>query len=352
MITLPERYTVSSSSRRSGGFGATYVCVDENLEREVIIKEIIRPEDLSRLVDEIKALQRAKSKNVVQIYDVITSDDGREIAIVEEYIPGADLIRYRVSEEDNINDFYMVLYQLANGLKDIHDCDIVHRDFKPNNVKVDAEEIIKIFDFGLAKYELPASTVGLVGTLGFMAPELFDSPPLIDKPVDIYAFGVSVFCFAKGSPPDGALTRPIPSSIKESILDYVSIDPNIGELINRCLSVDSSDRPSMAEISNALKKILVWGKHKGTLTSNTKIYFLEEVDKGLRVTRSDDMVVIVYNGYDFVLDQVEGDVYVNNNPVSEGFTLAGSAVITLGREELRGRRRFVTFDVSHPEVLI
>jgi serine/threonine-protein kinase len=323
-----------------------------DLERKVIVKEINRPDDMARLLDEIRALQIAKSKNVVQIYDVVFSDNGDEAAIVEEFLEGDDLLRYRV-DHNNIDEFYMILYQLSHGLMDIHQCGIVHRDFKPNNVKYDSEKILKIFDFGLAKYEnLPASTVGAIGTFGFMAPELFCTPPYIDKPVDSYAFGATAFCFAKGKPPDCALNRPIPSTLTESISDYISIDPIVEAIIDKCFQIDHSKRPTLVDINYALKKKLLWGRHRGTLTSRTGVYFLKDVNKGVRVTRDTDQVIIVYDGYDFKLDTIVGDVFVNNSRVSKGFKLDGSSVITLGAETLGPRRTFVTFDVSHPEVVL
>lgn len=351
MITLPSRYEILPKKPVKGGFSSTVICKDHFLERKVVIKTIDHPKNIKRLLDEIKALQLAKSKNVVQIYDVIYSDkDETEVAIVEEYLPGKDLLSYKATNED-LDNYYMILYQLSQGLMDIHSCDIVHRDFKPNNVKYGDENILKIFDFGLAKCEtLPASTLGIIGTPGFMALELYQNPPVIDKPVDSYAFGASAFYFAKGSP----LKPPFPmtASKKENLSNYLNIDSNIGNLIDRCINDNPIERPKLSEINTALKRLLLYGRYKATLTTSSNVYILNEVGKGIRLSRISDKVVIIYDGFDFVIDSIEGDVYVNDNIVNKGFKFNGASVVTLGAKHLGSKRTFVTFDVSHPEVVL
>ena len=65
------------------------------------------------------------------------------------------------------NAYYKQLSQIAAGITDIHAVDEIHRDIKPNNIKIDPEGVIKIFDFGLARETGPAAaTVGFVGTPG------------------------------------------------------------------------------------------------------------------------------------------------------------------------------------------
>lgn len=352
MIKLPSRYKKTKSAPGVGGFGSTIVCDDTELERKVIIKTINRPEDISRLTDEIQALQIAKSKNVVQIYDVIFSSSGDEIAIVEEFLSGNDLTGYRL-DPANFEELYMILYQLSHGLMDIHKCGIVHRDFKLNNVKFDNENLLKIFDFGLAKYgSLPASTVGAIGTFGFMAPELFESPPVIDKPVDSYAFGATAYCLIIGRPPNCALHKPLPVALSESISDYANIDSNVAKHIDNCLNLNPSERPDFSVINSSIKRVLLYGKHRGTLTNNSNVYVVKEPGKGVRITRDSDQVAIVYNGSGFNLQDIAGDVYVNSQVATNGMKLDGSSVIILGAECLGSRRSFFAFDESHPEVVL
>lgn len=338
-----------------GGFGKTIEFLDSHLDRRIIKKELISPKGARRLLDEIKALQVAKSKNVVQIYDVNISDKSDEIAIYEECLPGSDLMGFK-ADDGNAEEYLKVLYQLACGLSDIHNCGIVHRDFKPNNVKYDEEQILKIFDFGLAKIgKLPTSTVGFAGTPGFMAPELFHSPPVIDKPIDCYSYGVTAFFFLLGKCPNCSMPKPIPRALKDSegILNHILLSKEMGKLLNRCLEVDPAKRPTMNEIRDRLEKEILYEKHRATVILDNKIYFLNKANKGVKISKGTGLSAkIKYDGYQFFIFDPIGDVYVNNYKIDGKYELPGSSVITLGGPELRWTRSFATFDISHPEVII
>lgn len=353
-MRLPARYR-QLASPAFGGFGNTIICLDKNLDRKVIIKQINNPLDIDRLFVEIEALQKAKSKHVVEIYDAIVSDGGNELAIVEEFLPKDDLTGFRANV-NNIDELINILYHLSCGLADIHECGIVHRDFKPNNVKFDSENIIKIFDFGLAKHaSLPTSTTGIIGTTGYMAPELFMDPPIIDKPVDCYAFGATAFEFVTGSTPACARNRPTPRSLRqdEGISNYIDLGARVTPLIDSCLALDANDRPLLKDIKNVLEKKLLYGKHKSTIVYEGKTKFLEQVGQGVKISRGiADYLTISYNGYDFIIKEVSGDVYVNGVAVKKDHVLEGSSVIILGKSSLGGYRKFVSFDISHPEVVL
>ncbi|UQQ18148.1 protein kinase [Salmonella sp. WGH-01] len=72
------------------------------------------------------------------------------------------------------------LWQIACGLSDIHSAKVIHRDIKPNNIRVDENKIVKILDFGLARTSgTEAFTHSVIGTLGYMAPELWKRKTLV-----------------------------------------------------------------------------------------------------------------------------------------------------------------------------
>ena len=94
------------------------------------------------------------------------------------------------------NEFLLTVYPIAEGIADIHAHGRVHRDIKRGNMKYDAEGCLKIFDFGMARNaSVNASTLGLVGTRGYMAPELFDRGSdgrvSFTPAVDVFAFGAT-----------------------------------------------------------------------------------------------------------------------------------------------------------------
>lgn len=348
-MKLPIRYVVKHDPI-SGGFGTTFICSDQHLMRDVVVKKITDKTEMPRLIDEIAALQKIKSRHVVQIYDVIIFDDD-ELALVEEFLPNDDLMAF-YSSGFTVNDYYNLLYQIACGVRDIHVCGIVHRDLKPNNIKRDQDGAIKIFDFGLAKIgPLPKSTVVLIGTPGFMAPELFGTPPIIDKPVDAYAFGVTAFFLATGVLPPTAngLAPPHPLPVGATISNHVAVTPAVALLIDGCLALAPTARPDLDTIARALKRELLVNRHRALIADGSSMLVLDHNHPRIKATRGNsDSIEIVYDGYDFKLSQIQGNVSINNQPATIGSILNGSYVIVLGTS---GPRRFVTFDVSHPEVL-
>ena len=66
----------------------------------------------------------------------------------------------------------------------------------------------------------------------------------------------------------------------------------------------------------------------------------------------DNEITVEYTGTRFVVRVVIGDVYVNNRTMTAGDKLNGAMVITLGAPAMRAGRTFITFDISHPEILV
>jgi serine/threonine-protein kinase len=351
-MIIPPRYKVLKGPV-SGGFGTIFVCEDTQLRRQVVIKQISDKAELKRLIDEILALQKVRSRHVVQIYDLIIDNVNSELALIEEFLPNSDLTTFSGSGF-SVQDYYKVLYQIACGTRDIHSCGIVHRDLKPNNMKYDQDGAIKIFDFGLAKLApLPKSTSVVIGTPGFMAPELFAMPPQIDTPVDAYAFGATAFVLASGNLPPTApkgFGPPRALAPGETISNIIGVTPSVAQAIDTCLSMDPATRPTLESVAHIVKRELLANRHRALVTDGAKALVLDNNNRRVRAARRNtDAIEIEYDGYDFRVSRVVGDVSINNRPALAGEILDGSYVIVLGAS---GTRRFVTFDVSHPEVLI
>ncbi|WP_281966792.1 serine/threonine-protein kinase [Roseovarius nanhaiticus] len=167
-MDLPARYAVVGNAM-DGGMATVFMCRDNVLERPVALKVLPRRFETRRLRDELEALYTIRSKHVVQVFDVCL--DSTSVGIVQEFVDGKDLFSGDVAPQST-NYFLFILWQIASGIADIHKAGLIHRDIKPNNMKIDQEGILKIFDFGLAREDGPAAaTVGFVGTVGFSAPE-------------------------------------------------------------------------------------------------------------------------------------------------------------------------------------
>lgn len=355
-MKIPRRYKPTGKSF-NGGMSHAIQCDDEHLERKVLVKSLMVGAEPARILDELAALQSIRSKHVVQIYDVITDAAGEPVGIVEEFIPGDDLTLFNTPT--TVDEFLKVLYQIAEGIRDIHAHGVIHRDIKRQNMKFDAERCLKIFDFGLARDEANASTIGEKGTEGYMAPELFVTSShgkvLFTPAVDVFAFAATALAIMLGKPPKGLRESPpvIPCSDADFTKLALAIPADVAHELNRCLSLDPLDRPTMDEVARLIERNLLRDQHRALLVSGGATYTLSAAQRIVEIAVKDrGAIKIEYDGQKFVVTFADGDVAINNMGVSAGFELPGSCVIALGAPELKSRRVYITVDVSHPEVTL
>jgi eukaryotic-like serine/threonine-protein kinase len=355
-INLPSRY-IQTSKEFQGGMGNVIVCQDQSLKRLVAIKFIRGSSHVARIQDEIRALQQIRSKHVVQILDLFIegAGDDRCIGVVQEYVPGSDLTSLS-GQNLSKNEYLKILFQIASGITDIHSQGLIHRDIKPNNMKFDQENLIKIFDFGLTRSQgIDACTLGFKGTLGFAAPELYQSGQVFfSKAVDTYAFGVTAWYLINSDLPQALLAHPPNLGSISSFSSLRGDIPNeVSNILDATLSAIPSQRPDMALVSNTIAHCLLFNRHQALLSSGKDSYLLRGVGKSVRLESPKIAVVEVkYTGLDFIISNADGEVFVNNAPVTLGNKLPGSCIITLGNPQRGAARLFVTFDVSHPEVVL
>ena len=352
---LPTRYVPDGSSGR-GGFSDVIYCSDTHLERRVAIKTIKDPSEEKRLSDEIAALLQIRSKHVVQLFDVVKHDDS--VAIVMEYIDGEDLFTSSYHHQSEIN-LLKVLWQIASGISDIHDVGLIHRDIKPNNMKLDNEGIVKIFDFGLSRNSgIDAVTIGFKGTQGFSAPEQYTHAEVsFTNAIDVYAFGITALFLATNNIPQELLSMP-PGKVPVGAFDCPYLDPypTLKALFERCLELNPVDRPSISKVRNEISKFLLFDEHQAIVVVN-----ISQGSSLLNASRRNVKIAldpigsfeIHYNGLNFILDKVKGEVFVNNILAKSKNEIPEACVISLGGKWRHSRERsFVTFDVSNPEVTL
>lgn len=360
MLQLPERYK-DSGGFSSGGMGTVVFCEDTVLERKVAVKIIKNKSDHRRLLDEMAALMKVRSKHVVQVYDFLEID-GFGLGIVQEYIDGSDLFDVVAAKRPNTLSFYKDVWQLASGIGDIHAVGIIHRDIKPNNVKVDPEGVMKIFDFGLARNDgADACTMGFIGTHGFAAPELYSHAAEFTSAVDVYAFGATALFLAAGD-----LPRELHKSYeRKECTDFFSvlsffIAPEIVDILNKCLHPEPNLRPAIFEVRDELSRHILYDMHQALVVYKGRAKYLgakqRTITLNLNARGSTDnigSVNIDYDGLKFFVAKVSGEVFINNTPVWVGYELPGSCVVALGNSHRESyNRAFITFDLSHPEIVL
>jgi len=195
-----------------GGKGEVYLARQLNLDRQVALKiislEFIKSLEgdeeeftskTQRFRREVQVMAQMQHPNILQVYDFDQLEmNGMEMDyIVMEYVPGPTL-RQRMLEEGFGHDENKVkawikkyFFPILEGLKAVHDKEVVHRDMKPENVLVD-DALPKIMDFGIAgghHFDNVTQDHHMIGTITYMPEEQFIDLALTDARVDIYALG-------------------------------------------------------------------------------------------------------------------------------------------------------------------
>lgn len=348
---IADRYEVVGASF-IGGMAAVWPCYDTILERRVAIKVMPGSAEKRRIRDELCALLKMRSNHVVQVYDVLNLNN--DLAIVQEFIEGQDLFDDDLAP-NNENEYLKLLWQIASGIANIHDLGVIHRDIKPGNMKIDPEGVVKIFDFGLARDEGPsAATLGFVGTPGFAAPELYSHHVTFTAAVDIYAFGATALFLGLRDLPLHLKCHPPVLSDEDcfSMLPF-KIGKDIMATLNACLEPDPSNRPAMGDVRDLLAKHLLCNRHRALVVFNKNASYLDATRPRVDLRLSSiGEIGIRYDGFHFLVDSVSGEAFINNTTVAAGDRLPGACVVALGAPERKADRKYITFDLSHPEIVL
>ena len=332
-----------------GGMGEVIKCQDAHLQRPVVLKKLNNNVESRRLLDEQKALAKLRSKHVVQLFDVISfTDDGKVTpAIILEFIDGKLLEPNSFTADTK---YLHAIWQIACGLTDIHAKGIIHRDIKPNNIKIDPEGVIKILDFGLSKASDKAVTRSVIGTPIFMAPELWSDETIsFNDAVDVYAYGMTCLALLTDAAPMLIQTFPPPPISKSKYCSFFSPLPDeLSSLLHRCVSLTPNERPRMKEVKALLERYLLRNRHKATVVLHNNTHILDSDNRRIKLNARVGSLTIEYDGLDFIVTDFSGDVSINNTAIKTGMRVPGCSVLTFGN----GRSRdFVTFDISNPEVM-
>lgn len=198
-----------------GGMAKVYRCNDTVDDREVAIK-ILKDEYLNndefirRFKNESKAIAMLSHQNIVKVYDVSFGDMIQYI--VMEYIDGITLKEY-IDQQGIIEwkDALHLTTQVLKALQHAHECGIVHRDIKPQNIMLLQDGTIKVTDFGIARFSDKATrtmTEQAIGSVHYIAPEQARGA-VTDGKTDIYSVGVMLYEMLTGKLPfdgDSAVT--------------------------------------------------------------------------------------------------------------------------------------------------
>jgi len=193
----------------AGSMGLVYACRHRELAGHLVAVKVLFPEvaqdkiAAQRFRNEIFASYGVSHPNVVRAYEYLR--DGDMVAYTMEYVDGGALAD-RLERTDrvlSIAEIVNYLSQMCLGVQAIHDAGIVHRDLKPENILLTKDNIVKIADFGIARYgHGPRLTEhgGVVGTIDYVSPEYMLNSQ-VDWRSDIYALGILGYEMIAGESP-------------------------------------------------------------------------------------------------------------------------------------------------------
>ena len=190
----------------TGGMAVVYKARCHRLNRLVAIKILkdefaVDEEFRRRFHAEGEAVAMLSHPNIVQVYDVSTSDSAN--FIVMELIDGISLKQYM--ENKGVLNWKETLHfsiQIAKGLEHAHSRGIVHRDIKPHNIMVLKNGSVKVMDFGIARVMNKSNTLTkeALGSVHYISPEQAKGGHT-DNRSDIYSLGVVMYEMMAGRPP-------------------------------------------------------------------------------------------------------------------------------------------------------
>ena len=180
-----------------GGTSMVYLAESERAGDMVVLKVLRDAEEagddhiqFARFLQEYELISKIRHPNVVRIYDLGIADDHAYIAM--EYFSRGDL-RARIAKPLPPPVALGYLAQMASALEVVHEVGVLHRDLKPGNIMLRADNSLAIIDFGLAKQsDMKAEITGtgeIFGTPYYMSPEQGHGQEL-DVRSDLYSLGV------------------------------------------------------------------------------------------------------------------------------------------------------------------
>jgi eukaryotic-like serine/threonine-protein kinase len=256
----------------AGGMGEVYRAHDKHLDRSVAIK-VLPPKTFSDdsarkyFRKEALALSKLNHPNIATIHDFDTQQ-GIDF-LVMEYVPGVTLSERIANHALPQKEFARLGLQLIEGLAAAHEQGVIHRDLKPNNLRLTPDGRLKILDFGLAKLAQPATpeaeteseTRTGAGTLPYMSPEQLQGET-VDARSDIWAAGTVLYEMATGHTAfhEKTATATADAILHKSVAPPCrlahEVSPQLEDIILKCLEKEAENRyQSAKELAVDLRRL-------------------------------------------------------------------------------------------------
>lgn len=209
---------------------------------------------LSKIRAEIEILKKLRHPHIMRIYTIFDDPSDDSLYLVTEFLPGGESYHLGADgkgdapvETSRLKRF---AFGIARGLQYLHARGIAHRDIKPENILLDAEDNVKLADFGVSEDTDVAVASATEGTPAFFPPEEFLGLLPSGQQQDIWAFGITLYAMAFARLPFFALNHAeLAKQVTETTPYYPpTADPVLVDLIKGILEKTPSKRFSLEKI--------------------------------------------------------------------------------------------------------
>jgi serine/threonine-protein kinase len=252
----------------AGGMGEVYKAEDTKLQRIVALKFLSPaltsdPDAKRSFINEAQAASALDHPNICTIYEIDETREG-QVFISMAYYQGETLKKKIERGPTSLREALHLIRQIGAGLAKAHEKGIVHRDIKPANLMVTEDQVIKILDFGVAKFQYKTDVIGsgiIIGTPAYMSPEQATGKP-VDPRSDIWSVGVIMFELLTSSLPfegnsDQTLMRAIVNDAPLPLNQFLgALSSSVQAIINKTLAKNPDERyPSIKDFLSDLDRL-------------------------------------------------------------------------------------------------